>query len=143
MDKKHNSKKKKRATEKVSYYFVTDAGDKLPAGDFAASIHYLALHLLREFTSYYLEEIGSEAKFGGRGKLIMIEDILSRQESGNFDMDNCSLVIAKFIMSYFTIVKTDEHVNLSNREIRMLEFVIKKDLEMTITSTKVLENGTA
>jgi hypothetical protein len=141
MNKKDNPKKK-QYVEKTSYYFVTDSDEKLPAGDFASTIHYLALHILREFTDSYLKDIKSSAKYGRAGKLVMINDILSRQESGEFNLENCSMVIAKFIMSYFTIVKTDEFLSLSNREIRMLEFVIKKDLDMTIESSKEIVYGT-
>ena len=135
MDKKQTLKKQ---VEKTSYYFVTDTGEAIPVGEFAATIHYLALHILREFTSSYLKDINSDTKYGRKGKLEMINDILNRQESGEFNIDNCSLVIAKFIMSYFTVLKTDEHRPLSNRDIRMLEFVIKKDLDMVIEASKIL-----
>lgn len=138
-----DKQKVKKQVPKTSYHFVTDDGGTTPAGEFAGTVHYLALHILREFTSSYLKDIDSDAKYGRKGKLVMIDDILGRQKSGEFNIDNCSLVVAKFIMSYFTIVKTDDHIPLSNRDIRMLEFVIKKDIDMTIAGSKVLENGSA
>lgn len=138
-----NKTKFKKPIIKTAYFFVADNSEFIPAGEFAGTIHYLALHILREFTSSYLTDIENEAKYGRKGKLVMINDILSRQQSGEYDTNNCSLVIAKFIMSYFTVVKTDAHTPLSNRDIRMLEFVIKKDLDMTIAESKILENGSA
>lgn len=142
MDKRQNFKKQ---GEKTCYYFVTDAGEYIPVSEFAGTLHYLALYIIREFTSSYLHDIESDAKYGRKGKLVMINDILSRQKSGEYDINNCSLVIAKFVMSYFTIVKTADHLTLSNREIRMIEFVIKKDLDMTLedAEVKILENGSA
>jgi len=115
---------------KMEFYHV-EGKDTIPVPKHVNSLFLLSNHLMRYFIEHHISEVmmAPGIKYGMKGKFAVISDILDKQESGEYTFENCSNVIAQYILSKFNLVKGETRAKLSNKDTGQLDFYFNRDLK--------------
>jgi len=119
----------------MKFYSKLEDGTILPFPKSANSFYNISMHLIRYFTEYYIAEIlphNDGVKFGVQSRIMMLKDLLRRQEDSNYVIADCPPIIANLILAKFNILKGSTYDYLSYREERQIEFHIKKNFELIL-----------
>lgn len=122
--KKH---KKKRPSTLVSHFSLIEQGEAREIPGRINGLHKLSAYLLRDFLE------SNDYEYNTTDKVEMVTDIVANQDTKKYTRYSALPNIARLIVSCYDIRKNGGILPLSKRDVRQLEYVLKKALEDAVT----------
>ena len=115
-----------RFNYEISEFYRMEEGGKVAIKPRIKTLQQLASYLMRDFLE------ANNIKYGMKGKVEMIDWILSKQTTGKYTRENCLDNISVLIMHCYRLYKKQGELPLNTKETKQLQFMFKKDLEAAI-----------
>jgi hypothetical protein len=118
--------------EIAEFYRMEESG-KVAIKPRIKTLQQLASYLMRDFLE------ANAIKYGMEGKVTMIDWVLSKQNTGRYTRENCLDNISALIMNCYRLFKKQGELPLNTKEVKQLQFMLRKDLEAALEYQKEKE----